>query len=266
MADYVFHVLHNARPEYERDILRLLQDGRESTYEDILADGESLGLAVGSQVKTERMVKDILQPLRDLGLMERRRIKLTEPGQDMARLASNHPDLLFEMFHYLYYSTWTKEREADNCFSWSYRTLCNHLWEQARSTVDRKALASFVATEASHQFQLEQVSVSSNTINGVLIWLESLSPSTLLQKTDQQQDEFARRTFCPPELFILALDFLYKIHGLEFGTNLILSDHKRDEVCRVCLLEPESFDRVGGLCSSSIRLSTKGLEEGGAVT
>jgi len=262
MADYVFHVLHNARPEYELDILTLLQDDREYTYEYILGEGKSLGLSLGFQVQTERMLRDILQPLRDLSLMERRQIKLTELGQILAGIAYNNPDLCAEIFHYLYYSTWHTKQQAQKCFSWSYRTLCNYLWGQGSIALDKKALSSYVSVEASQYFRVDSVSFSTNSVNGVTIWLEALSPAVICYGDAQSKEMFTRRTFCPPELLVLGIDFVYQTQEVDYGANLLLSEERRDAICQVCLLEPAGFDRVLEYAEAQFDYLEKGVGGG----
>jgi hypothetical protein len=228
MADYVFHVLHNARPEYEMDILMILRNGSESTHEEVFSDGESLGLLIGTRVNTERMLKDILQSLRDLDLMERRKIKLTESGQTLAQIAYSNPGLFPEIFHYLCYSAWNAERETQKCFSWSYRILCKYLWGQSNAILSNDSLASFISAEASQRFQIKSVSFSSNSVNGIIIWLEALTPPVIHCRNGQSNNKtFSRRTFCPPELFVLGVDFFYQSRDIDYGVNLHSHvDHK----------------------------------------
>lgn len=244
MADYTFHVLHNARPDYEADVLTILKDGAESTYEEILTSGKAMGLSVGSQVQTERMLKDILQLLRDLGLMERRRIKLTERGRIVAEIASEHIELFPDVMHFLYYSAWSHENEAQNCFSWSYRFACDYLWARTYLVIDNRTLASQLASEASSRFRVSDVSVSTNSINGIMIWLDALSPHVITVDPSSQQRAFRQRPFCPPELLLLSIDLLYREREMDYGTNLLLSDEHRDNICKTCLLDPSGFDRV----------------------
>lgn len=262
MADYVFHVLHNAHPEYEMDVLNLLEDGQESTYEAMLSRGQELGISIGYQVKTERQLRDVLQLLRDLDLMERRRIQLTLQGQIVAQLAYNNPDLFPEIVHYLYYSTWQSNQQTESCFSWSYRTLCNYLWKQGTTAEDKSALFSVVSSEASAKFQIQTVSFSTNSVNGILIWLESLNPPVIEYGDEESKMVFRRRTFCSPELFVLAIDFVYRENGVDYGANLLLNDTRRDEICQVCLLEPGSFDRVLDYAAAQFDFLEKGLGGG----
>ena len=262
MEAYVFHVLHNARPEYEMDVLSLLENGQESTYEAMLSEGQELGLSIGYQVKTERQLRDVLQLLRSFDLMKSRSIQLTLKGQIVAQLAYNNPDLFPEIIHYLYYSTWHSTRETESCFSWSYRTLCNYLWKQGATAEDKPALFSVVSSEASAKFQIQTVSFSTNSVTGILIWLESLNPPVIEYGDKDSKMAFKRRAFCPPELFVLALDFVYRENEVDYGANLLLNDARRDEICQICLLEPGSFDRVLDYAAAQFDYLEKGLGGG----
>jgi hypothetical protein len=260
MPEYVFHVLHNAKPEYELDVLELLIDGNELSYSDVLAQGAAAGFSIGHHVSSERMLRDIFQPLRDLALMEKRQIRLTSDGQALAKIARKNPDLATEVFHYLYYSMWDPAKEAENCFSWSYRTICNHLWSQGTAIIDVTSLASLVPAEASREFSIIDVSFSARSVNGVFNWLEGLAPSII--SSDDGHKVFSRRAFCPPETFLLAANFAYRVLDLDFGTNLLLSDDKRQLICQVCMLEPAAFDRVADYAVAQFDSLEKGLGGG----
>lgn len=261
MTDYVFHVLHNARPKYSLDIFMLLYDGQESTYEALLQDGQELGLSIGYQVKTERLLRDILQPLRDLGLMERRQILLTDQGKVVSQIANKNTDLFPEMMHYLYYTSWQASRPEEDCFSWSYRTLCKYLWHQGSCVIDDNLFASIIVAEASQQFQIQTVSFSERSINGITVWLEALAPA-VIHANDEKGSRFSRRAFCSPELFVLAIDFVYRQDDIDYGVNLLLNDQRRESICQLCLLEPSAFERVLEYAVAQFEGLEKGLGGG----
>jgi hypothetical protein len=244
MADYVFHVLHNARPEYELEIIYLLDDGQESSYEKLLQDGEQMGYAIGYQVKTERQLKDILQVLRDLDLVERKQVQLTDKGQTVAQLVCKKPDLFAEIIHFLYYTSWQEANKSEKCFSWSYKTLCDYLWQQGSFIIDKPTLSSQISSEAAEAFQIQSVSFSPSSVSGIIIWLEALNPTVILQDNPNSEDRFSRRTFCTPELFILSVDHVYRCEEVDYGSNLLLSEARKNMICQLCLLEPTSFERV----------------------
>ena len=262
MADYVFHVLHNARPNYELDALTLLEHGQESSYEAMLDEGKKLGYTIGHQVKTERQLKDVLQLLRDLDFIERRRVQLTSGGQILAQIVFKNPKLFPEIIHFFYYTTWQKHRKSENCFSWSYRRLCDYLWQQGSVALDKTELSSFISSEASERFQIPSVSFSTKSINGIIMWLEALNPSVLYQDEMSSEYRFNRRSFCTPELLTLAIDYVYRQDALEYGSNLLLNEARRKSVCQLCLLEASNFDRVLEYATAQFDFLTSGIGGG----
>jgi len=242
MGQYVFHVLHNARPEYERDLLELLSAGYVNSYDEVLRKGLEFGLSIGSQVRTERLLKDILQPMRDLGFILRQRIELGESGKILVSLLRSKPSLFPEMVHFAYYTTWDKQTPEANCFSWSYRQLCQHLWYQGQVAIDSTVFASVISSAAIKRFGISRVSFSSQSVNGILNWLGAFSVPVILDIDGELV--FSHRAFCPPELFIMAIDFVYRTQEIDYGANLLLNDEPREAICQVCLLDPERFGRV----------------------
>lgn len=260
MADYVFHVLHNARPEYLEDVFFLLENGRELCYEQLLEQGEVEGLNIGYDVTTERQLRDILQYPRVMGLVEPRENRLTDQGTSVANIVAQTPDLLPDIIHYLYYTLWDEQQEGENCFSWSYRRVCEMLWDQQTTEIDKKSLASAISAEAAQAFDLKTVSFSTNSINGILNWLEALSPPSITQEDGNVC--FTRREFCSPELFILAVDHAYRERDYDYSTNLLLGDEQRNVICQMCLLESDSFERVLEYAVAQFKYLEKGIGGG----
>jgi hypothetical protein len=88
------------------------------------------------------------------------------------------------------------------------------------------------------QFDTNRVSFSKDSVRGVLQWLAELEPPVL----DEANRTFIRRTFCPPETFAFAVDYLYQVEDADYQTNLLLDIDKQETICKVCLLEPIAFD------------------------
>ena len=88
------------------------------------------------------------------------------------------------------------------------------------------------------QFHTNEVSFSKDSLRGVIQWLNILQPPVL----DGSYGTFKCRSFCPPETFILAVDYLYRTEDVEYQTNLLLDVDKRETICRVCLLDPTMFE------------------------
>jgi hypothetical protein len=53
---------------------------------------------------------------------------------------------------------------------------------------------------------------------------------------------FTRRAFCPPELLLLAIGYLWRDDPDATQYDILLTRDKREMLCRLCLLDPDSLD------------------------
>ena len=58
------------------------------------------------------------------------------------------------------------------------------------------------------------------------------------------KDVFRRRQTCSAELIALALGRAAREAGIGAGNDLLLSQERREAICRICLLEPGYLDRL----------------------
>jgi hypothetical protein len=173
--------------------------------------------------------------------VDQSRNALTDEGEAVARLESHKPDLFADVVHGLLYEAWNPSQEGENCFSWSYRTLCAILWEGSdRKLGSRRDLASQVEARARSVFSRPDIAFSPKSVGGALLWLSGLTPPVL----SENEARFSRRSFCPPELFVMATDCAYRDQGIDYGVNLLLSDRNRTAICQYCLLDTDGFERV----------------------
>lgn len=241
MARLMFHVRHNARPTLIREILQILEGCDSLALDDILETGSRRGYQVGTTVRSKQSLRENpVQTAKDLGLIAGDVPSLTDLGQQMVELLHHKPGVFNEMMHALYYTLWTPARATEHCFSWSYRTTCDWLWESGSATINRGQLVSQVSEMAMERFSTNRVSFSKDSVRGVLQWLAELEPPVL----DRENRTFARRTFCPPETLALAVDYLCQVEGADYQTNLLMDSGKQETICKVCLLEPTAFDTV----------------------
>lgn len=227
---------------------------RLSTIADVVMHAEDIGYVIQDRQRLEA-----LRTGRDLGLVEENENVLTETGVIMSRLELSKPDIFSDIMHALYYTLWHPEQPKANCFSWSYQTLCRLLWRGEFSVLqDRRQVASTIEAIGRDRFPGSNIAFSPKSVGGILLWLGELNPPVL------QGDElrFTPRTFCPPELFVLATAFVYKKHEADYGTNLLLTEERRDAICEVCLLDPASFNRVSDYAVSQFDYLTKGIGGG----
>lgn len=189
-------------------------------------------------------VSEPLLTCRMLGLIEHHTLQLSSRGETLARLERIKPSLFFDMVHFYYYSTWDRHDENTNRFSWSYAAVCNALWEGGASNINRAQLAARIADLAMDRFHTQTVSFSENSVAGVMVWLKHLTPPVVRESGTggRRQTSLVVRRFCPPELFVMALDYLHQSTGTDYQTNLLMDLDKQEAVCKVCLLEPTAFD------------------------
>lgn len=233
--NYVFHV-RNAHPQDIEAILVILETYPGLSSASILGHAEALGFDIRDRQRLEA-----LMTARDLGLVEDRDNLLTRLGKIFAILSQSKPTLFPNMIHYLSYTLWNEALPQQYCFSWTYRNCCDLLWQAANLTLqDRRKIAADIAATAKHAFGLDSISLSPKSIGGILLWLTFLEPRVF----DDKGVTFSRRAFCPPELFLLAIDYLYGMEGTAYGSNVLLDQRHRETICKICLLEPARFERV----------------------
>jgi len=246
MGHWVFHVRHNAKPTAVKEVLLLLLDGHNDlSIEEMLSIGQERGYTIGTKAKSAQSVKENpAQSARDLGLVKSDCYALTDLGQHVVRLLQLKPKAANEFLHFLHYAVWLPSKPEQLCFSWSYATACNMLWESQPTQIDRNQLAVQLADAAREQFGVSEVSLSKDSIQGILNWLDELEPPVLKRKKLDKKETvmLIRRSFCPPETFILAVDYLYQRQQIDYQTNLLLDLDKQESICKVCLLDPKGFD------------------------
>lgn len=171
-------------------------------------------------------------------------------------ILSKRESVQYDLLHYIFLTTWQPQGPAQyQARSWLYRTLCSQLWSTGQVTLDRQTrleLTQQVNRQAEEDFEAvpgfstEGLSLGIQTLDGALKWLSLLKPAVLEEAISARQvgELFSRRAACSGELFLLALSCSYQLSGSEVGTDMLLSPQRRDEVSRLCLLEPRQFDRM----------------------
>jgi hypothetical protein len=101
-------------------------------------------------------------------------------------------------------------------------------------------MASEIEAQARTVFDRPDIVFSPKSVGGAMLWLAELAPPVLIENDTR----FVRRAFCSPELLVLGIDSVYRNDQVDFGSNLLLSDERREAICQVGLLDPEGFDRV----------------------
>lgn len=152
-----------------------------------------------------------------------------------------------DLLHYLFYTAWQPDQPARQTQSWFYRAVCDQMWAVQSQNLDfqtRQSLTQELTNQVIEDFKdvpgftLAKFSIGRQTMAGAKQWLRCLRPAVLTE------DTFARRPNCSAELFLLALSRSYEMGNSVVGVDLLLSPKRREEICKVCLLEPSHFDRM----------------------
>jgi hypothetical protein len=244
----MFHVRHVARPNYVKDILHVLANEYSESVEALHYKARELGLSVGTGINSLQSFRENpLQAARDIGLIEENSLTLTEKGSLLHQLVLKNESVADNILHFFCYERWHEDQPEEHCFSWTYRRLVDEFWDNPRVAIDKRRLAIMLANRAQEEFSSQfglspQVSLSDSSVKGVLNWLEILEPPCL-QIIDGEMI-FIRRNFCPPELMILAIDYLYRVRRADYGTNLFFTEANVQTLCKACLLERDIFETV----------------------
>lgn len=233
-----FHVRHDLLPSHTQEIMTLLQamNGGE-TIDQIQQVAEMHGYTI-------RYRKDWSKPLKslaELGIIEdaKKQLGLTEIGRSVAHLATFQPDLLPDFVHFLYYTC--HDNAPEKRFSWSYRVICDSLWNSAPCVINRDKLVNLVTAQALETFQVNGISFSTNSVYGVLNWLNALQPACIAEDNEQK---FLRRAYCSVELFMLALHHVVVSCVDTASPFVAVTPDIRQKVCQICLLVPEAFSEM----------------------
>jgi len=228
-----FHVEHNARPEIVYAILHYAQNG----------DMERLAVTTDKSIST---IQRMLPMIRRLGLLrDGKTFAPTELGERLVFLFLNSPGLFSEAMHCLLYTAHTFD--ATKRFSWAYARVVDALWARGDCIINRQTtaeLVGMVVEEASQKFgvPVEKIAFSHNSVRGVLNWLRALEPSVI--EREGKSSRFHRRHFCSPSVFLWAVDFIYRAHGIAHGVRMFLTPERIEQLCKLCVLDPSGLENV----------------------
>jgi hypothetical protein len=242
----VFHFDKAFEPNRILHALMVLQNA-----EVPILDGAVWEYMASEQSIDENRFDEARTIAQQLGLVE-----VTKEGIRLTRLAlgllAKRDAVQYDLLHALFYTAWKPEKPAEFGRSWFYRSFCNTLWSEQDVKLDRATrltLTEQLLHEAQMSFQnipnfsSEKLSVGIKSMDGAQAWLSHLKPAVLKQVVKRVL-EFKPRQACSTELLLFALSHSHMANSSEIGVDLLLSPQRRNEICRLCLLDPLQFDRM----------------------
>lgn len=254
-----FHTYHNAKPSYVKEIFKTLEPNKNCTKEEILELTSNRGYSVATK---ESILNENLTLMRSLSLISsktKEKNELTTKGIIFRKIIDFNPQIFSDILHFIYYSTYDLENKSI-LRSWSYKTVSDLMWSKDTFLIDestKEDIASKVSSTAESFFK-KTISFSSKSVGGVVNWFEDMYPTLI--HVNNTEKKFILRKFCPPPLFILALDYIYTINKIEYKIPLLLTEEKIETICKICQLSKTSFDEVLELTGESYSIIH---EEGG---
>lgn len=231
-----FHVRHDLRPDFTFELLTLLHALPVGQDDLSLQDAAEMQ---GYSLRQRTDYGKMLRSLEELDLVERGRqgIVLTERGSVVAQVMLFQRDLLAELVHVMYYTSY--RHQGHKRFSWSYQTLCDWLWDSSPCEIQRDRLVNVVSRAAQKQFGEVGISFSTQSVSGILHWVNALNPACVINNGTL----FRLRNFCPIETFMVALQDTYELEKGE-ALSIPITEALQERVCRICLMAPESFSEM----------------------
>lgn len=231
-----YHVRHDLQPSFAYELLMLLHGEEQGQTEEYL---QQAAHTQGFTLRQRNSYSKLIKSLEELRVIERHHgaLALTPIGSVISETVLFQKSLLGELIHFLYYTLF----DSDNAlrFSWSYRTVCNHLWTTAPCIINRDHLVNIVTQKAVDLFDEKSISFSTQSVMGILYWVDSLYPTCV----SDAGKIFSRRLYCPIETFALALHHIYeKYRGEEL--SVLLTPELKQEICQICLIVPEAFHEM----------------------
>ena len=241
----VFHFPVGASPAKIPTLLRVLLYADTAVRKDSDLDQMALEQSTDRTrfIEARGLAEDIL------GLIHKTKEELILTPRAQVILKKRE-SVQYDLLHYLFYIAWNPEEPTKNTRSWFYRTICDNLWSMQEVVLDRDMRQSFtqqLSDQIVQDFQqvpgIQRVSVGIQTMDGAREWLRNLSP-TAIDTFGKKDEIFHRRVTCSAELFLLALSHSCQLGGSEIGIDVLLSSRRREEISRLCLLEPLQIDRM----------------------
>lgn len=250
-----FHIEDDAGPNQIYQYLDTIVAESPTDIESLQDGASRLGHMIGS---AERVRVGPL--LARLGVVKRTdQFTPTEMGDRLIDVMYNHPRVFNNILHYLYYTAVDRYPGRHIYTSSTYQLFTNYI-HRNRPYESFHGSKGTIVNDVNVELQQKEdidpsratagISISTKTFNGFLRFLVELEPSVNPNGPDETPG-YSPRGFCPPELFVLAVDHLYQETETKYGTLLALTEEIRTLIQRICLLSQDGVESVAEFADGS---------------
>ena len=250
-----FHIEDDAGPDEIYQYLDTIIAEKPSDDTSLKNKASELGHSIGS---AERIRVGPI--LKRLGVVEPDdKFSLSKMGDELLDIMYDQPRLFDNILHYLYYTAVDRFPEEYIYTSYTYQKFTNyihrnHPFESFHG--NKSSIVSAVGAELQQDEDIDTsrteagVSISTKTFNGFLKFVTELEPS-INPNEDGGTPGYNPRGFCPPELFVLGVDYIYNQTDTDYGTLLSLTDEVKIEIGQLCLLSDDGVENVADFSDDS---------------
>jgi hypothetical protein len=242
-----FHI-GDPGPEELYEYLDTVEARKPTSNPELRSEAAELGHSLGTLEKTTAGAV-----LGRLGIVQPAdQFSYTEMGDALVDVMYSDRELFYNLLHFLYYTAYDRYPEEYVYSSYTYAAFTNYLYKNAPfdSLHGQKGTIVGEVTEQAESdseidlsYTSKGVSLSNKSLNNYLQYLERLSPAVNPAQPGESAG-FVHRSFCPPGLLLVAVDYLYRQKGLDYNTLLRLTDETKSQLKQICILSEEGFNEV----------------------
>lgn len=178
----VFHTKHDFTPELAWAAFQLLA---EIDLDYVTPTQlQTIGNIIASPLSKRSDLNKLLSAMCDIGLVERsnKGMFLSVSAKALANGLGKYEQGFRAAIHCIYYWKWIWEGNYEIATpSWSYREVCRQILESGLRGINSDEIVIRVVSSA-EQFNVNKISFSRSSVNGVTTWLEAQLPSLIQKK------------------------------------------------------------------------------------
>jgi len=240
-----FHI-GDPGPQDLYEYLDTVEARSPSSNDELLDAASELGHNLGTYEKTTAGAV-----LGRLGVINPgNQFEFTELGDSLVDIMYRDKNVFNNLLHFLYYTAYKRFPEEYLFSSYTYRGFTDYLYNNApfetlqghKGTIVSEVGAQAEADDLDMSHTRSGVSISNKSFNNYHQYLESISPS--VNPNEEGTAGFKLRSFCPPELFVTIVDYLYQQNDSEYNTLLQVTDETKRQLRQICLLSEPGFGEV----------------------
>jgi len=170
--------------------------------------------------------------------------RINERGVKIKKIIDFKQNLIYDVLHYLHYTSYDKNNPISRKLLWSYYKGCYFIWSKKKKIED-KEMSSHIQSEIRLEFnQLEHTSrigarFSSKASSSIKCWINVLDPCPF--SPNKKDRSIYPRIVQNYELALLALDDLYRRNEFSYGTPVLLNEDIVNQLAGVFFLDLTCF-------------------------